>query len=102
LIFLLFKNPSKKPFILTILSATVPFIIGYAYVIIENIIRPTESSNWAVSAMWEMSFFIYVAAVILSTIVSLLIPKKTNLVIRAILGAIAAPLVFLGLNFVPF
>jgi len=102
LLVLCFKTPSKRPFLVPILSATVPFIIGYAYTIIGHILKPTSDTYWAVSAMWEMSFFLYVATVILSMIVSFLMPRKTNLLIRAILGAIAGPLVFFSLTFLPF
>ncbi|EIL96478.1 hypothetical protein RHOFW104T7_00260 [Rhodanobacter thiooxydans] len=92
--------PRIRKFAVVLLGAVTPLLLAYAFIAASYFSAPAEpSGRFPFSAVWVMSFVVYLALVLAGTALAL-IPKPSNLYGRYFIGFLSAPICYALLNLV--
>jgi len=83
-----------QKFAAVILGAVTPLLLAYVFVAGSYLFVPAKPSGmFPVSAVWVMSFGVYLALVAVGTMLAF-IPKPSNLYARYFMGFLSAPICY--------
>ena len=92
--------PRMRKFAVVLLGAVTPLLVAYAFMAASYFFAPAEpSSGFPFSAIWVMSFVVYLALALGGTALAF-IPKPSNLYGRYFVGLASAPICYALLNLV--
>ncbi len=96
LFLLVIRTPKYRKRLIVPLGSTLPFLFVYVSIAITYMFYPADNL-FAISAVWIMSFGLYIVTVIIAFLLSF-IPKPSNLAIRLFSGMACAPISYLVLG----
>lgn len=92
--------PRMRKFSVMLLGAVTPLLVVYLVVAGSYIFTTaTPAGRFAFHAMWAMSFAVYLALVLMGTVLAF-IPRPSNLYVRYLVGLVSAPMSYALLNLV--
>ena len=92
--------PRIRKFAVVVLGAVTPLLLAYAFITASYFFVHVEpSSRVPFSAIWVMSFVVYLALALMGTVLAF-IPKPSNLYGRYFVGFLSAPICYALLSLV--